>query len=95
MSRTDPVPLPAGADDYLVKPFSVTVLFARLRAHLRRRPISTATETALQLGALSIDLASRRCHIEGSALGLPTITTLRGYGYRLDAPRSEKGSAQT
>ena len=64
------VGLDAGADDYLVKPFSLTVLLARLRAHLRRRPISTTKETALQLGALTIDLASRRCHIEGSDLAL-------------------------
>ena len=32
------VGLDAGADDYLVKPFNLTVLLARLRAHLRRRP---------------------------------------------------------
>ena len=30
-----------------------------------------------------------------SDLALPTVTTLRGYGYRLDAPRSEQRSAQT
>ena len=64
------VGLDAGADDYLVKPFSLTVLLARLRAHLRRRPVSTATETNLQLGALSIDLASRRCHLNGQELAL-------------------------
>jgi len=30
--------LDAGADDYLMKPFRLTELMARLRAHLRRRP---------------------------------------------------------
>jgi hypothetical protein len=43
---------------------------ARLRAHLRRRPISTATETVLQLGALTIDLTSRRCQMNGYDLAL-------------------------
>ena len=153
------VGLDAGADDYLVKPFSLTVLLARLRAHLRRRPISPATETILQLGALRIDLTSRRCQINGydlalrpkefdllaalagrpSAamsrqelmsevwdenwwgptktldvtmaalrrqlsdaaqdqhipdLALPTVTTLRGYGYRLDPPHAGQQSSR-
>jgi DNA-binding response OmpR family regulator len=64
------VGLDVGADNYLVKPFSLTVLLARLRAHLRQRPISAGTETVLQLGVLTIDLISRRCHIEGSDLAL-------------------------
>ncbi|MER5214349.1 response regulator [Streptomyces sp. NPDC002838] len=35
--------LDSGADDYLVKPFSLTVLLVRLRAHLRRRPPAAAS----------------------------------------------------
>jgi two-component system OmpR family response regulator len=50
--------LDAGADDYLVKPFSFDELVARLRALLRRRP--TAEPTILSIGDLRLDPASRR-----------------------------------
>ena len=47
-----------GADDYLVKPFSFVVLFARLRALVRRgAPERPAVLTA---GDLELDPASRR-----------------------------------
>jgi DNA-binding response OmpR family regulator len=45
--------LDAGADDYLTKPFSLTVLLARLRAHLRTRP-AVADHEPLRVGALQI-----------------------------------------
>ena len=52
--------LDAGADDYLVKPFGVGELLARVRAHLRRRatPARSAT-SAIEFGAVRIDLAQR------------------------------------
>ncbi len=49
--------LDAGADDYLVKPFALSELLARLRALLRRR---TSDEgEVLRFGDLSLDLATR------------------------------------
>jgi len=145
------VGLDAGADDYLVKPFSISVLLARLRAHLRRRP-AEADSDLIRVADLVVDVAARRCLLRdreidlrpkefelllalarqpGAAVtredlmaqvwdenwfgstktldvtmaalrrrlaeanqtttvpgdvGLPTITTLRGHGYRLELP---------
>ena len=143
--------LDAGADDYLTKPFSMTVLLARLRAHLRSRPAPAAVEE-LTVGALHVDAAARRCAVgevevelrakeldllialashAGSAVTredlmaevwdenwfgstktldvtmaalrqrlaaaageagvpVPTVTTLRGHGYRLEQPDTRR-----
>ena len=58
--------LDAGAEDYLVKPFDVDELLARLRA-LRRRSIETAER--LEIGARSLLIAERRV----TAAGQPDI----------------------
>jgi len=50
--------LDAGADDYLVKPFALAELHARLRA-LARRP-AKAVDVVLEIGGLRLDPASRR-----------------------------------
>ena len=49
--------LDAGADDYLVKPFALAELLARLRALLRRRPDDAGEE--LLFGDLSLDPVTR------------------------------------
>jgi two-component system response regulator MprA len=52
--------LDAGADDYLVKPFALDELLARLRALLRRTNITEGGEEVLRVGDLSLDPARRQ-----------------------------------
>ncbi len=52
--------LDAGADDFVTKPFSTPELLARIRAAMRRVPVSAQTAPArLQVGRLLIDFAGR------------------------------------
>lgn len=60
--------LDLGADDYLVKPFSLAEFEARVRALLRRQ--GSHGVPTLQLGKLSIDLAGRRVLRAGAPLDL-------------------------
>jgi two-component system, OmpR family, response regulator len=60
--------LDAGADDYLVKPFDVPELLARLRA-LKRRAAGRLAET-LSLGDLELDLTHRELRHRGERVSL-------------------------
>lgn len=58
--------LELGADDYVVKPFSVRELAARIRAVARRRRVDPPTET----GRLVIDRSQRRVIVDGAEVDL-------------------------
>jgi two-component system KDP operon response regulator KdpE len=65
--------LDAGADDYLVKPFGVPELLARVRAALRRRGGDVLESSLVQLGPTTVDLANRRVTRDGLDIHLSQI----------------------
>jgi DNA-binding response OmpR family regulator len=77
--------LDMGADDYMVKPFELPELLARLRALLRRS--QAATSAVLSFGPLEMDTAHRRVHLCGQVLELgPREWTVLEY-LLLQAPK--------
>jgi DNA-binding response OmpR family regulator len=70
--------LDAGASDYVVKPFSVRELAARIRAQLRQ--LESTQATRLRSGAVEIDLLSRKAWMAGREVHLSsTEFSLLGY----------------
>ena len=64
--------LEAGADDYIVKPFSPTELVARIQTVLRRRAVPATDEPAEPFvsGELTIDYGERRVSLSGRSIPL-------------------------
>ena len=61
--------LDAGADDYVVKPFSATQIHARINAVLRRAADPHAIEE-ITLGSLRIDVSAKEVSLDGEQLDL-------------------------
>ena len=77
--------LDLGADDYMLKPFELPELLARLRALLRRS--QAATSAVLGLGPLEMDTAQRRVSLAGQPMELgPREWTVLEY-LLLQAPK--------
>lgn len=64
------VGLELGADDYVVKPFGLRELIARIRAVTRRTSARSATPETLRVGGLEIDERARRATLDGGELAL-------------------------
>jgi DNA-binding response OmpR family regulator len=69
------VGLELGADDYVMKPYSLRELVARIRARLRRQPdreapVEAPTDETLSFGDLTIDRRAREVHVSGERIDL-------------------------
>jgi DNA-binding response OmpR family regulator len=62
--------LELGADDYVVKPFGLRELVARIRAVSRRARLPGSGETAIRVGGLELDVRGRRASVDGRELRL-------------------------
>jgi DNA-binding response OmpR family regulator len=63
--------LKAGADDYMVKPFTSAHLDARVTSVLRRAGRTSPDQpTVIESGALRIDIGQRQAHLNGEQLKL-------------------------
>jgi DNA-binding response OmpR family regulator len=62
--------LDLGADDYILKPFDMPELLARIRAHIRRVQHGSGTDTEIHYGKLAYDTNTRLVRIAGEPMQL-------------------------
>jgi len=70
------VGLTLGADDYVVKPFSLSVLVARVAAVLRRAAVAAPDKGRLRIGPISIDMDRYIVRVKNEVVAL-TLTEFR------------------
>lgn len=82
-SETDRiVGLELGANDYIVKPFFIRELIARIKIQFRGQP---STNRALKAGVLELDRSSCRVRLDGNAISL-TATEFRLLEFLMSRP---------
>jgi DNA-binding response OmpR family regulator len=64
------VGLELGADDYIVKPYGLRELIARIRAVMRRAAAPAGASGTLRVGGLEVDERARRATLDGRELDL-------------------------
>lgn len=62
--------LRSGADDYVVKPFSVAALHARIDAVMRRTARSVSPQTTVIVGDVAVHLDAHRVEVQGREIAL-------------------------
>jgi two-component system phosphate regulon response regulator PhoB len=62
-----------GADDYVVKPFSVRELVLRVKAVLRRARQAAPESPRVELGPVKLDLDAHRAHVDGAEVELTPL----------------------
>jgi two-component system response regulator RegX3 len=62
--------LEAGADDYVVKPFSMPELISRVRAILRRRELDRGGSPVLRAADIELDLRRHTVEVDGASVSL-------------------------
>lgn len=60
-----------GADDYVTKPYSMAVLYAKTKALIQRSRGSMAVGGKLMAGGIELELSTRRCSVDGKEQELP------------------------
>jgi two-component system, OmpR family, phosphate regulon response regulator PhoB len=79
-----------GADDYIVKPFSVRELMLRIRAIMRRAQRTDAEPEVLRFGRLKVDREAHRAWVDDKEIGLTALEFRLLYAFL-----SRKGRVQT
>jgi two-component system phosphate regulon response regulator PhoB len=79
-----------GADDYIVKPFSVRELMLRIRAIMRRSQRTDAEPEVVRFGRLKVDREAHRAWVDDKEIGLTALEFRLLYAFL-----TRKGRVQT